>query len=113
MFKVLFYSVALLFLFSRLAECNTSFVSSFELTSVEKHERLTEIEKSLDSLKRWQGQYLHKQKSYQTKASRLLFRNSTESRQYKELAEEAKENVLVLQDQIDALISQKQNLVNP
>lgn len=113
MVKAFFYSLASIFLFIHLGDCNRLFASGIDLSNVEKHERLIKIDKSLDSLKRWQGQYLHKQKSYQTRASRLLFRNSTESRQYRELAQEAKENVLVLQDQIDSLISQKQNLVTP
>ncbi len=78
----------------------------------EKQRRLKEIDASLTSLKKWHGQYRKKQKTFQTKSSRMLFKNSTESRQYKEVAAEARENALVLQDKIDLLLSQKEYVLN-
>lgn len=102
----------LLFMLTHLSVASASSTFVDEFSPVEKQVRLKEIEKSLSSLKHWQGQYKRKQKNYQTRATRMQFRNSTESRQYKEMAQEAKENVLVLQDQIDSLLSQKQYLLS-
>ncbi|GEM_PF-2828635 len=82
------------------------------MSNVEKQRRIKEIDSSLTSLKKWHGQYRKKQKTYQTKASRVLFKNSSESRQYKEVAAEARENALVLQDKIDFLLSQKEHVLN-
>lgn len=86
--------------------------STAELSPEETQRRVQDINASLSSIKKWQGQYSRKQKSYQGKASRLLFKNSTESRQYKEMAEDAKQNAQALQVQIDQLIAQKDSLIS-
>lgn len=99
--------VALCFLVSVLG---TSFADS--LSDQEVATRVTEMNETLVSIKKWQGQYRKKQRSYQSRASRVLFKNSTEARQYKELAEEAKKNVELLQAQIDSLQLQKEALLN-
>ena len=88
------------------------FAADPTLSREEKARRLNEINETVGSIKRWQGQYRKKQRNYQSKASRILFKNSTESRQYKELAEEAKNNVKILQDQIELLQFQKEALLS-
>lgn len=84
---------------------------SQKLSYAETLFRVREIDVELDALKKWQGQYRRKYKSYLTKASRLQFKNSTETKQYRVLAEEANENVLALQDQINLLNAQKEHLL--
>ncbi len=67
----------------------------------------TEIREQLISLKKWQGKYQGKAKAYLKKARRLQFINSTEAKQYKALAQKARENADLLQDQIHALRSEE------
>lgn len=83
-----------------------SFLHS-DSTLDEKKQRLADMEETISSMRKWQGQYKKKQHSFQSKSSRVLFKNSTDARNYKVLAEEAKKNVLILEDQIQNIENQK------
>lgn len=80
---------------------------------VDSQTEIQELEKSISALSKWQKQYRKKQKSYEAHSKRILFRNSSpkDSKKSDQLAAEAKENALELQNQIDMLEMRKQGLI--
>lgn len=93
--------------------CFANFIAAAENEPEINYEnQIAELDKSIDMLKKWQNQYLKKQKSYEAHNRRVLFRSesTTDGKKSKVLADEAKQNAIELQDQIDTLIVRRDTL---
>lgn len=81
----------------------------------ENHQKeIEELDKSIDMLKKWKSQYIHRQKSQEARRKRVLFRSQTtkDAQKAQKLADEAKENAHEIQGQIDVLVARKNSLLS-
>lgn len=99
---------ALLFFFSSYAIAE----ETQPLSLSEKTYRLGELEDQIHSIEKWQAQYLKKAKSFHLKAGRVQFKNTTDTKRYRKLADEAYNNAQSLQAQIVELNNKKQELLH-
>ncbi len=86
---------------------------SAEQNLADYQKEIVELDTSISALKKWQTQYQKKQKSFEAHRKRVLFRNKSpkDAQRADGFAQEAKENALELQTQIDMLESRKKGLI--
>lgn len=93
----------------------SSLISAAETTEAPNSqvERVQELDKSIEMLKKWQKQFTNKQRSYESRRRRILFKTKTpkDAQRADRLAQEAQKNALEIQTQIDLLEEQKQSLL--
>lgn len=79
----------------------------------QKTEQLQDIDKSIEMLKKWQKKFINQQRSYESRRRRVLFKTKTpkDAQRADRLAEEARQNALEIQTQIDQLVEQKKSLL--
>ena len=84
-----------------------------EAAPVDYQKEIAELEKSISNLTQWQKQYKKKQKSFESQRRRILFRDRSpkDAKRVARHAEDAKENILELQRQIDMLEDRKKSLL--